>query len=153
MRLHKKVIFGFLGLVLASAGYNVIETWRFQQQLTVDAERLVAEMKSGVHLDAQGEPSHDVISVVVASREYGFWGEPLAKITVFIRNNKKESVESKDGEVLERKVGSHDRGGTYTGVDYFYNKSDKGWVKTESSMCDSGECQVSGAKAFSAAGL
>ncbi len=150
MKVRKKTLFGLLALVVAFSAYSLFETWQFRRQLATDAERLVAEMKEDITLDEKGSPSHDVISVVVASREYGYWGKPVGKITVFLRNNQMDSDAS---EELPNEEDFHAHGGAYSGIDYFYDKSTTGWINTESALCSSGDCQVLGKQAFVKAGV
>ena len=98
MKWRKKILMGILALIVIASAYSVYETWMFEQQLAVDAERLVSEMKRDVKKDKNGEPTHEVISVVVASREYGYWGEPVGKITIYLRNN--QVIEKRKTSIL-----------------------------------------------------
>ena len=148
MKMRKKILFGLLGAVLIMSLYSIVETKLFEQQLQIDADRLVEEMKADVKMDVKGNPQHDVTSVVIASREFGYFGEPLGKITVYFRNNQMmESVPNIDNNY------THHTSGKYTGVTYFYDKRTDGWVNTESSLCSAEECQIPGKAAFEQAGL
>lgn len=113
-----KVLVALLVAVGVLAGASLVQTSMLEQELTAYAETHAEQFRDG---------DHEVAYTITVGREYGLFGQPVAKITTFARPKG-----AQDTEIL-------------TAVDFGYVKQAGQWINTDSGICTHDGC-ISGAE-------
>lgn len=133
-----------LGILLTVMG-SLLIAWGVSTMLVYNLNRELRSLADDIVADLYRPGDEDSIEmadpVVMASVEYIFFGKKVGKVSLYMRTV---------GDSTETFVGNghrHAPNGVY-GLEYYLEKIDGTWTKTESSRCDSEQCATEGAEAF-----
>lgn len=91
------------------------------------------------------------VPIVTVSRRYILFGEPTAKVALYIRpeGGREGEEEGKEhSDEPDHEEHGHKHFGNISGIEYFLTKENGRWVERESGSCSSEQCQLQGNKAF-----
>jgi hypothetical protein len=139
------ILFSTLAVTVVGAAYVQYDAQKMKRALKSQADMLVNEFTA----ESTGG-AIDAIATVTATRKYVLFGEPRAKITVYLRNNR---FEEHSAEANDEKKARHLHSKKYSGVEYLFSKQEDEWLNTESGQCSEERCQVNAELAFESTGI
>ena len=125
------------------------DVYRLEGELSVFAQERENTYREVAQVVEGFDSTLDVVSVVTVTREFGFFGSPKGKITIYLRSDEPIGHVHPSHDPESEHEEEHDADARYfSGIQYFYEKVEGEWVNTESGQCSSEECHTDGRKAF-----